>query len=261
MALSMSAISVDSSSAEYQDALEVFHQGISRTLRETGDRVAMDLPPKDLVWYRASVGELRIAIGVSPSTDKIAAATREGEASLAEQAVLEQLGQFAVGATPRELIEHGLTHVVERLRDQDAPRPVAGILTPRNAGPCFERPRSLMRALRTAYVEVNGPFQGDNDFDRPFSEAWLATDPEVKRQRLGTLVEIYRTEAGLAASSMEIFEIDWYDRVVVMFGDDVDVWDKPTHLLALERWLRQETGERIEVFVEIAKDSNRIRRL
>jgi len=261
MVLSMSAISVGSASVDYSDALEVFHQGISRTLREADQTVAMDPPPENLVWHQATTGELTIAIGVSPSTDKIAAVTRKGGTSLAEEAILEQLSRFAVGATPRELIEHGLTHVVERLRDQDAPRPVAGILTPRNAGPCFERPRGLMRALGAILVEANGPFEGDNDFDRPFSEAWLANDPEVKRQRLGGLVELYRQNAGLNASSMEIFEIDRYDRVVVMFGDGVDVWDKPPHLLALERWLRQETGERIEVFVEIAKDSNRIRRL
>lgn len=259
--MSMSATSVVDDGARYPDALVVFHRGISRTLREVAEGVSGDRGEQDLTWHRAEALGLTIAIGVDAARERIAAVERDGPASAAESAVLEQLGRFAIGATPRELVEHGLAYVVERLRDLDAPRPVEGILSPRNAGACFERPRGLMRALRAAYVEAKGPFQGDNDFDRPYSEAWLATKPEGKRERLAGLVDLYRQGAGLAASSMEIFEIDQYDRVVVMFGDDVDVWDKPPHLLALERWLRQETGERIEVFVEIARDSNRIRRL
>jgi hypothetical protein len=82
-----------------------------------------------------------------------------------------------------------------------------------------------------------------------------------KTERLEALIQDYRGQTGLDETAMAVFEIDQYDRVVVMFGADVPVWYKPPHLLALERWLRQETGERIEVFVEIAKDSNRIRRL
>jgi len=261
MAFSMSAISVGDVNLDYPDAIACFHEGIARTLHESGTTDVPDHGPQELVLHRGEADGLIFTIGVDPTIERIQTVTHEGDESAAERAVLEQLNQFAIGATPRELVEHGLTYVIERLRDLNAPRPVAGILTPRNAGPCFERPRSLMRALRAVYIEANGPFEGDNDFDRPFSEAWLATDPDVKRNRLGALVEMYRKTVGLAASSMEIFEIDQYDRVVVMFDDDVDVWDKPPHLLALERWLRQETGERIEVFVEIAKDSNRIRRL
>lgn len=261
MVWSMSVISVGDAGAGYPDALAVFHRGISKTLHETGGASVPDRGADGLSRHRAEADGLTITIGVDPARDRIVTAARDGDASVAEQVVLEQLCRYALGATPRELVEHGLTHVIERLRDLEAPRPVAGILTPRNAGPCFERPRKLMRALRAVYVETVGSFEGDNDFDRPFSESWLATDPGVKRERLGGLVDAYRQNAGLTASFMEIFEIDEYDRVVVMFGDGVDVWDKPPHLLALERWLRQETGERIEVFVEIAKDSNRIRRL
>jgi hypothetical protein len=82
-----------------------------------------------------------------------------------------------------------------------------------------------------------------------------------KIERLEALIQDYREQTDLDPTAMAVFEIDQYDRVVVIFDDGVPVWDKPPHLLALERWLRQETGERIEVFVETVKDSNRIRRL
>lgn len=259
--MSMSAISVVDARDNYPDALEVFHRGIARTLQDRAEGEIAGERQAGLVTYRAEAEGLSIAIDVVEARERIASLTHGGEASAAEVAVLVQLRRFAEGATPRELVEHGLTYVIERLRDPDAPRPVAGILTPRSAGPCFRRPRSLMRALREVYVNANGAFSGDNDFDRPFSATWLALGEAAKHARLRSLVDHYRDAAGLATGSMEIFEIDQYDRVVVMFADDVAVWDKPPHLLALERWLREETGERIEVFVEIAKDSNRIRRL
>jgi hypothetical protein len=255
----MSTQSEDESVTVLDDAFEVFHAGIKRTLQEQSSRGAArgDLG----VEYVARADGLELAISVDEGRDRVLAARYDGDATPAESAVLEQLCIHASGTTPRELIEHGLTFAVERLRDSGSKRPVDGILAPRNAGPCFQRPRLLVRALRDTYIAAKGSFVGDNDFDRPYSEAWLATRSEEKQERLKTLVQAYRDQTGLQETAMAVYEIDQYDRVVVMFDDDVEVWDKPPHLLALERWLRQETGERIEVFVEIAKDSNRIRRL
>ena len=265
MDLSMSATLAAENAVDLGDALEAFHSGIERALQEPGHR---DLDTGDraagngaLSQYVARADGLEITIGVNDGQDLVATADFDGEPSLAERVVLGQLCVFAIGATPRELVEHGLSFVVERLRDPDARRPVDGILAPRNAGPCFQRPRRLVRALRDMYISAKGPFTGDNSFDRPYSEAWLAMTPKEKHNRLQTLIQAYRDRAGFDETAMAVFEIDQYDRVVVMFGAEVAVWDKPPHLLALERWLRRETGERIEVFVEIAKDSNRIRRL
>ncbi len=262
MVLSISEISVTEDGARFADAFEVFHRGIIRTLAESGGAVEEPVPAGG-AEYRAQAEGLTVSIAVSGESgqERVSRMSHGGAASDAERAVLEQLCGFAVGATPREVVEHGLTYVLERLRDPQAPRPFGGILTPRSAGACFVRPRLLMKALRQAYIAENGPFRGDNDFDRPYSETWLAMAPAAKRALLEDLVQRWRTGAGLAETSMAVFDIDRYDRVIVMFGDDVDVWDKPPHLRALERWLRRETGERIEVFVEVAKDSNRIRRL
>lgn len=262
MGLSISATSAAESDLDLGDAFAVFHAGIKRGLREVGKRgigaIGETAAPGQFV---ARAEGLEIAAVVDRENDLVVSVYYDGDLSPAERAVLEQLCAYAIGATPRELVEHGLTFVVERLRDPDASRPVDGILAPRNAGPCFQRPRALVRALRESYIAATGPFTGDNNFDRPYSEAWLAMKPAAKQDRLQALIQAYRDRMGLDELAMAVFEIDQYDRVVVMFGDGMEVWDKPPHLLALERWLRRETGERIEVFVEIAKDSNRIRRL
>lgn len=262
----MSATSVVENPGGLADAFDVFHAGIKRVLQESGNQrvgpEGSDVEgPEGAAPFTASADGLEISITVDDASGRMTRAHFDGDPSPAERAVLGQLCAFALGASPRELVEHGLAYVVERLRDPDLPRPVDGIMAPRNAGPCFQRPRNLVKALRETYISATGPFTGDNDFDRPYSDAWLAATAEAKHERLQALIQSYRDRTGLDQTAMAVFEIDQYDRVVVMFGDDVEVWDKPPHLLALERWLREETGERIEVFVEIAKDSNRLRRL
>lgn len=262
MVLSMSATSVGERIVPLEDAFGVFQEGIKRTLEEpTHYGMIADDPATGEDFILAAVDGLEIAITVDSDRDRISAARYDGEPTPAERAVLKQLCVFALGASPRELVEHGLIFVVERLRDPDAPRPVEGILGPRSAGPCFQRPRQLLRALRGAVLAARGAFEGDNVFDRPYSDTWLTLPAAEKIERLEALIQDYREQTDLDPTAMAVFEIDQYDRVVVIFDDGVPVWDKPPHLLALERWLRQETGERIEVFVETVKDSNRIRRL
>jgi hypothetical protein len=259
MDLSMSATLVTDLTPPLDDAFDVFHARINRALLEPRHQGTATAGADADGLFTASADGLDIAVEVAG--DVVTSAKYSGKATPAEQAVLELLCRFAIGATPRELVEHGLAFVVDQLRDPDAARPVEGILGPRNAGPCFQRPRGLVRALRETYISRVGDFSGDNIFDRPYSATWLGMPATEKTERLEALIQDYRGQTGLDETAMAVFEIDQYDRVVVMFGADVPVWDKPPHLLALERWLRQETGERIEVFVEIAKDSNRIRRL
>jgi hypothetical protein len=259
MGLSISAPSPAENIIALDDASPEFHEGMERVLRDTGRQDAV--VPENSVAVEARSDGLMIMVAVQTEGDLIAGVEYGGEATRAERAVLEQLSAFASGATVREFVEHGLTFVVELLRNPAMPRPVDGILSPRNASPCFQRPRLLIKAFRAAYLSQHGDFVGDNIFDRPYSKRWLAMSSPEKQSRLETLIQAFREQVGLVEAAMAVFEIDQYDRVVVIFGPKVAVWDKPTHLLGLERWLRRQTGERIEVFVEIAKDSNRIRRL
>jgi hypothetical protein len=260
MDLSISAPSPAKNAITLDDASSEFHAGIERVLQDAGRQAAV-MPENFGAVFEARSNGLMITITVQTQGDLILGVKYDGETTRAERAVLEQLSSFANGATVREFVEHGLIFVVERLRDPAMPRPVTGILSPRNASPCFQRPRLLIKAFRAAYLLQHGDFVGDNMFDRPYSKLWLAMASEEKKSRLEALIQAFREQVRLDEAAMAVFEIDQYDRVVVIFGPKVHVRDKPTHLLGLERWLRRQTGERIEVFVEIAKDSNQIRRL
>lgn len=194
-------------------------------------------------------------------TETIRQAWFYGPSGTPETAVLDLLCDYAGGAPVRELFEHGLIYAMRELRDPEVEAPVTGILTPRNAGECFRTPLSLMAGLRRQANARFGRHTDTNFFDRPYSAAWNKLDMDGKRDHVVPHIESFKVTHGIPTGAFELVQIDQYDRLFVVFADDVPVWEKPAMLMDLERWLRAKTGERIELFTEVVKDANRIRRL
>lgn len=178
-----------------------------------------------------------------------------------EGAILDVLCGYAAGAPVREVVEHGLVYALQRLRDPDVAPPVEGIVTPRNAGACFAIPLKLVAALRREAETRFGRHGDTNFFDRPYSSAWKKLDKNGKRDLVMPHIESFKATHRIGPDAFELVEIDKYDRLFLVFSDEIPVWDKPGMLMDLERWLREKTGERIELFTEVVKDANRIRRL
>lgn len=242
------------------DAPEAFRSRIAERLGALRHAEAVEAGAgQTAVEGEADGATLRLIVDEARS--RVVAAGHSGSLTPAEAAVLDGLCAFALGAPVREVTEHGLGYAMQRLLDPDLPRPVPGILTPRNAGRCFEKPLKLVRSLRAAALARWGRPDGINYFDRPYSAAWKARSNEEKRGLIEPLVAEFKADRNISAETFEIYEIDKYDRVVIMFADGIPVWSKPDMIMDLESWLRRRTGERIEVFTEIAKDANRIRRL
>ena len=82
-----------------------------------------------------------------------------------------------------------------------------------------------------------------------------------KLAEIAGLVARFRSARNLDEVDIEILEIDKHDRLVVTFSDQVPMGRKPELMMDLERDIRQRTGERIELFVEVVKDRNQLRRL
>lgn len=178
-----------------------------------------------------------------------------------ESAVLDLLCAHAIGAPVREVVEHGLIFALQALRNPEAPAPVPGILTPRNAGDFFAIPLRLIAAVRRDAEARFGRYKDTNFFDRPYSAAWQKLDEMGKRALVLPAIARFKAENGLSERAFDLFKIDHHDRLFLTFSDDIAVWDKPVLLMRLERWLRAQTGERIELFTEVVKDANRLRRL
>jgi hypothetical protein len=211
--------------------------------------------------FSVTEADLELLLELENDSETIRQARFSAPETAPEAAILEVLCSYAIGAPVRELTDHGLIFALQRLRDPDVRAPVKGILTPRNAGACFAGPLKLMAALRREADARFGRHSDTNFFDRPYSEAWKKLDKAGKRDLVLPHIESFRKAHKIAGDAFELAEIDQYDRLFLVFSDEVPVWDKPAMLMELERWLRQKTGERIELFTEVVKDANRIRRL
>jgi len=241
------------------DIPAAFAERIARQLKSLPHlRTSGEKAPGDLAVAEAG---MELVLAFEDGTDTVRQAWFSAPETAPEAAVLEVLCTYATGAPVRELAEHGLIYALWRLRDPEIASPVKGILTPRNAGACFAVPLKLVAALRRESEARFGKHKDTNFFDRPYSDAWNKLDKAGKRALVLPHIESFKAEHDIAAAAFELVEIDQYDRLFLVFADDVPVWDKPALLMKLERWLREKTGERIELFTEVVKDANRIRRL
>ncbi|MEP3113067.1 hypothetical protein [Nisaea sp.] len=204
---------------------------------------------------------MELTVVLDGETETISDACFEAPADAPEAAVLDLLCDHAIGAPVREMAEHGLIYALQALRNPDMPAPVSGILTPRNAAACFATPLRLVSAIRREIEAKSGRHTDTNFFDQPYSEAWRKLDKTGKRDLVLPHITVFKADNGLSDSAFELVEIDQYDRLFLAFTDEIAAWDKPVLLMRLERWLREQTGERIELFTEVVKDANRIRRL
>ncbi|UUX48415.1 hypothetical protein NUH88_13430 [Nisaea acidiphila] len=227
-----------------------------QSLRHKGRSVAADAA--DIALEEAGFS---LCLAFEDGSESICEAWFDAPEGAPENAILDVLCEYAAGAPVREIVEHGLIYALQRLRDPEVTPPVQGILTPRNAGACFAIPLKLVAALRREAESRFGRHKDTNFFDRPFSAAWKNLDKNGKRDYVLPYIDSFKTAHKIAADAFELVEIDQYDRLFLVFSDEVPVWDKPGMLMDLERWLRDRTGERIELFTEVVKDANRIRRL
>lgn len=218
-------------------------------------------PVLDAAKIAVGADGMSLTLTLDNITETVVDAHFSAPPEAAESAVLDLLCAHAIGATVRETVEHGLIFALHALHDPSVPSPVAGILTPRNAGACFAIPLRLVAAVRREAEARFGRHKDTNFFDRPFSEAWQKLDKIGKRDLVLPPIARFKADNGLSDGAFELVEIDQYDRLFVAFTDEVAAWDKPVLLMRLERWLREQTGERIELFTEVVKDANRIRRL
>ncbi len=174
----------------------------------------------------------------------------------ADKAFLDALARALKGKGLREARDHGVQYAYASL--QNGAVPVKGIVIPANYS---ETSRAAVKALRKAIDEAEQPNPADWNFeDHGLSDAWRKIPTDERSRRLETMIGAYLKESGLA-NAATVTEIDQYDRVFVQFSDDFPGEKKPSALMQLERYVRGETGERIELFVSELKDNNRIRRL
>lgn len=213
--------------------------------------------------FRASRGAVTLEIRAKESAKDwtIVEARHQGadESNLA--AVLDVFCRTIETLPLLEAADHGAIHALARFQECPLIRPVPGILTPRSAGIAFRVAEELIRTILAGHHRKSAAGEPSSTWTPPLSERWRKSVDTERLGALNSVVAKFRAAQSLGDADLWIAEIDRMRRVVVAFGPQVDYRRKPALLLRLEVEMREATGERLEVFMAEASDSNSIRRL
>lgn len=204
---------------------------------------------------------LNLRIGTAPGRATVIEARHSSVREATLRGVVDLFCQAIEGLPLQEAADHGAIHALERLRGDPLVRPVPGILTIHSAGRAFTICEGLIRSARARHQASKGAEDRANFWDPPLSTGWRqATDAE-RIAALGPIVARFRAGHGLGPDDLRIERIEKTRRVIVGFGPEVGYTAKPALMMRLEVDIRKAIGERLELFMAEAKDSNAIRRL
>ncbi|HLH87349.1 MAG TPA: hypothetical protein VKX28_02720 [Xanthobacteraceae bacterium] len=183
----------------------------------------------------------------------------EGASDMVTGRVLGELCRLIVGRPLQEAADHGAIYAVEALPDLTAA--VAGIRSPRNAGPAFALAERLLRKVHAAARQQLQIGHRENGwYIRPPAD-WLAMDEAAQAAAIKPAIADFLALAGFSEENMWVSRIERGTRVTIAFADDVSYAVKPKLMMLLERRLRESTGNPLELFMDEMKDVNKIRRL
>jgi hypothetical protein len=211
--------------------------------------------------YRASQEGVTLSVVATGNDGIVERAVHHGASGPLARAVFETFCRTIESMPIQEAAEHGAIYALHRIKDPLVPGPVKGILLPANGVPMFTQPVRLIRSIAASYCRKTGARFDWNFHDRPFTSRWQALSQTDKLNEITDLVARFRGAHGLGERDIRILEIDKHDRLVVTFSDQVPIARKPGLMMDLERDIRRRTGERIELFLEVVKDRNQLRRL
>lgn len=176
--------------------------------------------------------------------------------------ILKTMEDCCLGVSLREAADHAAIYATHRLVNSGTVPRGNGVVLPGNASPALVRAQRLLRQVYGSRVQGIPASEEDWNFeDRGLSHAWVSQGKGAKASRIRACLAEFCAREAMAPELLAIVDIDKYDRIDVRFAEEVSVQLKPKLLMAFERYLRLQTGERLELFVSEMKDLNRIRRL
>ena len=214
-----------------------------------------------LVAAEGVLGNVRLRLLASPTTQLISSAGFTGVADDISRGLLEALSELAPGLTVHELADHGAIHLETALRDPALTKAHSGIRLARAADPAFRWIEALTRAALADWRAKTGYSASANEFDFSPRPQWLAAEDTSRLAWLSkAIAEIGQSER-LDVSGIVINRIEYNVRVVLNLPGGMARRTKEHLLLCLERGIKSRVDPRLEVFSEELKDKNVLRRL
>jgi hypothetical protein len=213
------------------------------------------------IAFAAEEAGVRLSVTVDGGTKRqvVLNAQGSGSGNSLERRVLDRLCKIIEGRPLQEAAEHGVIYTLEALAEDCAP--VTGIRTPRNAGPAFALAERLIRRIHASAREHFQVDYRENGWYTNPSAEWLAASEAEQAGNIKPILADLLCIKGLTENDAWICRIERGTRVTISFGDAVSYALKPGLIMELERRLRLETENPLELFMDEMKDSNKIRRL
>lgn len=201
-----------------------------------------------------------LALSIEPATHCIRHATFRNAAT-GHRGLMERFCTLLEGVPLLDAADHAVQRLEFALRDHWSHRPVAGIVTPRAADPCFELPLALIRRALADYRTRTGYAERTSTYDPGPSAAWKSLGTAEQRAAVRTVLERFSAERGGAPDDVELLSIEFDVRLVLRVDEHMTARGGAGVVLDIERALRDAIDPRLEVVLEEYRDRNRKRRL
>ncbi len=244
----------------FQDAHPAYREGLRKAYGAMSRRGEI-AAGEGAVLLEATRGGTRLMALVDPSGHVIRKAAHGGEASPAEQGLMDAFCGLLEGVTVQEASDHSCIYLEDRLRDYSLEPPVAGVVTPENADPLFRLPMEIVRGLLEAYRDRTGYSDTENFFVRPPSDEWKALSKDEKILKLKGVFDDVPYEGARSGGILDIVEISDDFKVTVRFRAELESLKKQELLMKLERAAKANLDDTLQLSMEELKDSSVLRRL
>ncbi len=201
-----------------------------------------------------------LVLSVDPASHCIRNAAFRNAAT-GHRGLMERFCALLEGVPLLDAADHGVQRLEFALRDHWSHRPVAGIVTPRAADPCFELPLALIRRALAEYRTRTGYAEHTSTHDPGPSAAWKSMGSAAQREAIRTVLERFSADRGGAPDDVELLAIEFDVRLVLRVDEHMTAESGPGVVLDIERALRDAIDPRLEVVLEEIRDRNRKRRL
>lgn len=177
------------------------------------------------------------------------------------RALLEGTCQIINETSIQDASDYGLIKLEWMLRDHSQASPVDGIVNPFNMDQMFQLPHNLLRELLDMYREKTGYSETRNFWNGNVEKVWREASEDERKKRVQIAVDRHAQAQGFEEGDVVVAQVDKTVKVSLSFTKDFPSTTKAKYILSMERVLRQEVEQKIELYQEMWKDKNRTRRL
>ena len=154
-----------------------------------------------------------------------------------------------------EVSDHSIIYMEHKFRS-DKDKFIGGIIMPERAGLIFLRINKINRDMLNSYREDNNYKNFINRNYPKISQYWIKLSKNEKNVKIQEQIYYFIINNKLSKEDIKFIRVDKYIRVFVDINKNLD--QKERLLMHLENELKK-VENRIEIFTEEIKDSNKLR--